>query len=302
MKKQLLDPLGTMCKLIKLNFTEINTKISIHSHVLTLNEPDDLQFFVRWYNKDGRENISELYYVIIRIIKRYLIANDEPKYIPNIGHAHLSDDNNIKEIFEKKTEEDDVDNVQIEYDDDLNLSDDDDDDFDLLDDDNDDLDLSINENKNYDINNDAEQMSNSEEITKSQVLRKMVKYLCKALVKLQETYKFGNVILALQYFINLLEDALEGKFAESKLPSYVQKKEKEYEILLDYNKMKEIWKLKTLTTICELYDNCFRVIADTDIPKKTKEALIEGYLTSIDATLEITDEDFRTLVSNSNKG
>ena len=63
--KQLLDPLGTMCKIVALNFNDMNTKISIHDHILTLQEPNKLQAIYRYINGDGRENTSELYFALL---------------------------------------------------------------------------------------------------------------------------------------------------------------------------------------------------------------------------------------------
>ncbi len=269
MKKQLLDPLGTLCKLVGLNFTKIKTKISIHSHILKLDEPDQLQFFMRWYNGDDRENVSELYYVIIRIIKWYLVPknndtgymNKEIKYIEN------SDQNN----FSNNSPDDRLVNIKG---------------------------IEIEE-----LDKSGSSIGiNAEEIAKSEELRKMVKYLCEALRKLQETYKFGNVVLAIQYFINILESALEGRFDESMLPNYIYTNDKEYENLLDYNKIRNFWDVRTLKTICDLYDNCFNILNNSEIPDNTKRALIEGYLKSIRATLDITDKDFQTLITNSRKG
>lgn len=71
-KKQLLDPLGTLCKLAALNFTEIKTKISIHDHVISLHGPNKWQGAVRFYNGDGKENVSELLNAFVRIIEWYL--------------------------------------------------------------------------------------------------------------------------------------------------------------------------------------------------------------------------------------
>ena len=116
-KKQLLDPLGTMCKIILLNFTELNTKISIQNHVLTLHRPYNYQFIIRMMNGDGRENISELFYVIIRIIKWYMV-DPHSLIFPHI--------------------------------------------------------------------------------------QKIVEYACVALSRLQETYAYGNVVLAIQFYINIL--------------------------------------------------------------------------------------------------
>ena len=48
-KKQLLDPLGSLCKIVALNFNEINTKISIHKHSIQLDPPNNYQFVLHVY-------------------------------------------------------------------------------------------------------------------------------------------------------------------------------------------------------------------------------------------------------------
>lgn len=247
-KKQLLDPLGSMCKLIALKFKKLNTKISIIDHVIYLDEPKkvlgiEVQGAKRWWYDQEQEDISELYYVIIRLIKWYIISED--------NNINIYDDN-----------QDEI----------------------------------INE-----IDNQDDNISNSDE------LKKMIEYLCIALSKLQKTYKSGLVIFALQFFINLLREALEGtltleKLEERRLPILILKNEKEYDNLIDYDKLKKLWKLSTLKKIYELYNNCFKVKDDNEIPKKTKKALIDGYLTGITSTLDIIDKEFQLLISNSNKG
>ena len=224
-KKQLLDPVSTLCKLIALNFSELHTKISIHNHILCLQKPNNYQFMVRMMNGDGRENVSELFYVIIRILKWYLTQDD----------LNNSDENWVA-------------------------------------------------------------------ISKSEEIKKLVRYACISLKKLQETYEYGNVILAIQFYINLLEDSVNGYFDESKLPQYIIDKEKEFENLLDYDKLKNIWDFKKLKRICDLYDNFFSVYDHSDMIPAEKEALINGYLKSVNAILELADFDFQKLIKNSNQG
>jgi hypothetical protein len=222
-KKQLLDPFGTLCKLISLNFSELNTKISIQNHVLSLQKPWNYQFILRMINGDGRENISELFYAIIRVIKWYLIVEDP----------------------------DSTENWAI--------------------------------------------------IANCQEVKRLVRYACMALRKLQQTYEFGNVVLAIQFYINVLEDAINGHFKEEKLPQYVMELDTEYETLIDYDKLKNFWEHRKLKRVCELYDNCYKVSID-DITITEKEALIGGYLGSVNAVLEIADTEFQKLLINSNKG
>lgn len=245
-KKQLLDPLGSMCKLIALKFKKLNTKISIIDHVITLDEPNkilgvELQGAKRWWYSQEQEDIQELYYVVVRLIKWYVISE---------GH---------------------------------------------------------NDDPSEDHSEDPIENNGEDDISKSEELPMMIEYLCVALSKLQKTYKSGLVIFALQFFINLLREALEGnltleKLEERRLPMLILENEKEYDNLIDYDKLKKLWKLGTLKKICELYNDCFKVKYDKDIPKKTKKALIEGYLTGITSTLDIIDKDFQLLISNSTKG
>ena len=232
MNKQLLDPLGSLCKLVALNFNEINTKITIHKHSIQLDPPNNYQFVMRYINGDGRENISELFYVIVRVIKWYLDSKNE-------------------EIINNKKD--------------------------------------CNE-ENWML------------ISQSDEIKKLIKYACCALRKLQETYEYGNVILAAQFYINIMEDAINNLYKDSKLPKYILEREREYENLLDYEKLKNFWDFKKLKRISDLYDNCFTVYYDSDMEMVEKEALIEGYLRSIGSILQLSDNDFKKLIQNSNKG
>lgn len=227
--KQLLDPIGTMCKLVALNFCDNNTKISIHNHVITFQEPDKLQWFVRSCYGDGRENISELYYVIIKLILWFLVDDD----------SIISDNS----------------------------------------------------------------MNNNSKIRQSDEIKRMVGYLCDAFSKLQSlTYQYGNVTLALQYYINLLTDALDDKFTDHLLPKHLKYQDKISDNLLDLEKLKNLWELKDIKRICELYDNCFSLLSSDDEDNDSKQSLIQSYLKSIDSILKITDEKFQKLIKNNNNG
>ena len=255
LKKQLLDPLGTLCKIVALNFSEIHTKISIHDHVLSLHKPDNYQSIIRMINGDSKENVSELFYAIMRIIKWYL--------------------NKPQELEEIKSSED----SDQEY----NFK---------------------NNNKNNDNNdhNDKNDNENWVSIADSNEIKRLVKHACNALRKLQETYEYGNVILAVQFYINILEDAISGNFNDKKLPKYITRKEKEFENLLDYDKLKNFWDFKKLKRICDLYDSVFSVFEDEEMPLAEKSALVDGYTRSINSILKLTDADFQKLIQNSSKG
>ena len=231
-KKQLLDPLGTICKIVSLNFSEIKTKISIHNHIVSLQKPYNYQFFIRMLNGDDKENVSELFNAIIRVLKWYLVE---------INDNHVDDSTD-------------------------------------------------NTNTNWII------------ISKSDEIKRIIQYACSGFRKLQQTYKYGNVILAIQYYINILEDAINKTYDDNKLPKYIIDKEMEYDTLIDYKKLRNFWDIKKLKRICELYDNCFNTFNDVEILTTEKIAVINGYLNSINSILEMAENDFQKLIENSNKG
>jgi hypothetical protein len=230
MKGQLLDPLGTLCKLVSLCFYKVNTKLSIHNHVLILQQPTQMQFILRYCNGDARENISELYFVIIRIVKWYF----------------------------------DIDQSELD--------------------------------KDINIENEA----NWKAISQSIELKTLVKYTCMSFEKLQKTYHSGNTVLALQFYINLLKDAIDGHaYLNEKLPkNFIN----EHDSLIDFDKLRNLWDIRRLNRICKIYDSCFEVYNDPNITENERENLIDGYLKSINSFLEITDNDFQMLVTNSTKG
>nr|QBK89152.1 MAG: uncharacterized protein LCMiAC02_02460 [Mimivirus LCMiAC02] len=141
-----------------------------------------------------------------------------------------------------------------------------------------------------------------EQISKSKYFRKMVRYLCRALEKLQFTYKNGNVVLALQFYINLLRNSLNGKLKEEDLPKTLVEQEKKCENFIDYDKIKIIWDADKIKIICELYDNCYSIIKNKQYNESTKYNFINAYLGSIDSILQSTDREFKQLIKNSRKG
>jgi hypothetical protein len=294
-KKQLLDPLGTLCKLVGLTFCEVQTKISIQDHILTLQKPAGSQFLLRMYNSDSREDIWELYYPIVRVIKWYLVENNKLKkyssqksssprsnYINENKQIVLITETKFNDIFDNLTNNIDIDVKPLTP----------------SSDESDGLTNSV-----FEINEKKDKESqNWEEISISEELRTMIKYACDALKKLQETYQHGNVVLATQFYINILEDAVNGTFDDSKLPKFILDRDREIDNLLDYEKLRNFWDHKKLKRICHLYDNCFRDLNDSEISGAQKDALLSGYLKSIKCILEITDVEFKKLIANSNKG
>jgi hypothetical protein len=212
-KSQYLDPLGSICKLVTLNFKVLNTKISIQDNIINLQEPTGYQPLIRIYYYDSKENISILYTVILKVLDWYVLDEES--------------DNNIN-------------------------------------------------------------------IRGSPQIKKLLKYLCGALKKLQYTYNAGNVVFALQYYITIISLALEDpkKFRQDRknlLPDINTD-----DNLLDYDKIKNLWSLDQLTRVVDLYEKCFEVESSNNC--MNKEAIIKSYLKSINSILDIYDNNFQKLL------
>ena len=228
-KKQLLDPVGTMCRLIFLNFEDRGTKIGINSHTITIYPSSYLQMIIRKYYGENKDHISELYISVVRIIEWYIVPLHE---IVNNNDAKIMDTFEI-------TKEDAMDYWECMY--------------------------------------------------------KLCTYLCRALGKLQETYVEGNIIFCLQFYINLIEDGLNGKYTDKKLP----KCKIINDSLLDYEKIRILWNYKKVKDLCELYDKCFETEHDNS---ESKDEKIRGYLLAIDKLLSISDDAFKKMIEYSNQG
>jgi hypothetical protein len=122
-------------------------------------------------------------------------------------------------------------------------------------------------------------------------LKKMIGYMCMAFIKLQNTYKNGNVVLAIQYYINLLEDGLKGTFDIKRLPHCLIE-----DLWIDSplkTKIVELWDYKRLHRICAVFDDCFMELSKES---KIRDELIGGYLLSIENILSAYEREFNTMI------
>jgi hypothetical protein len=229
-KRQLLDPIGSICHIVSLIFKPLNTKIGINNHAIIIQETHMFQWLDRYWNGDNRENISLLYNIDIRVIEWYIIPLSS-KY-KNIKNTDMTEDER-KKFWE--------------------------------------------------------------------CLEKMCKFLCVAFDKLQHTYYTGpiptNVVTTIQYYINLLNDSLNGSYTPDRLPKCLN--EAENKNFLDYDKIKILWNGDKLKQICDLYEKCFEKLNSSD---RTKDDQISGYMQAVDKLLSIHDNQFRELICLSNEG
>lgn len=113
-------------------------------------------------------------------------------------------------------------------------------------------------------------------------LMNMVKYLCVALKKLQATYKTGNVVGMIQYYIIVLFAVIEDKFypellytnntfpQNSFMDDIKTEDEMLYSTIFDINKIRSFWSREELKSICEQFNKCFRQL-DEEEPNIFKE-------------------------------
>ena len=172
-KKQLLDPLSTMTKIIELLFRPVGTKFGINDHSITIDMPSDnnpkywyniknYQSYHRYWYADSRENISKLGIVVVRLIEWYIMPTYELV-------------KNNKKINTKNLE------ASIQF-------------------------------NSFDVD---------EVLILWKCLDELTNYFCLALEKLIETYIEGNVVWALQNYINLIIDSKKGKSSEFEQGTFI---------------------------------------------------------------------------------
>lgn len=100
----------------------------------------------------------------------------------------------------------------------------------------------------------------------------MAKYLCVSLKYLQKTYKSGNVVGTLQYYIIVLIAVIEDNFYPEMLyntsvthrKSFLDDNNDDvdtliYSTIFDVDKFKNFWTKEELRSICNQFDNCFKM-------------------------------------------
>lgn len=150
-----------------------------------------------------------------------------------------------------------------------------------------------------DSSQDAEYLK----IKGSNEIKLLIKFLCMGLRKLQKTYYDKNgssTTLTLQYYINLLQNSLDGNFDEQlDVPNNFCNDTLN---LLDYKKIKCLWKKNNIDEIAECYSECFNVLANCnceydDVPGKFKRD-VDIALASNRARFETMEKQFCNLLKN----
>lgn len=88
-KRQFLDPIGTVCRIMLLCFSPVGTKLRVINHRLELTENNFLEKLVvrKWFG-DSKHDICVLFPVIVRFIEHYLCP---PRLSQNSDIKHDDD-------------------------------------------------------------------------------------------------------------------------------------------------------------------------------------------------------------------
>ena len=250
-KRQLLCPIGGICRLILLNFKSSGTKIKICNNTVVLVSPDEnipqAQGLFRWLSGDSKDDICVLYPMIIRFIELYLCPQNE-----SVDFAIKTD-----------TDSFDYDNNR--------------------EDDND-------ANETESVNKTNMVVYNSKNSKLDDQLKILAKYLCDGLTILQKTYNYNNAVLTLQYYILLIQAAINGTYTKQMLPAHLQCEKKSF---FDIKKMKDMWDDKKLERISDLFVKSFEAHNSKDT------SLLVAYDKAIISILDDNDITFREYISTS---
>lgn len=80
-KKEILEPLCCLFRIIIFSYKEDGTKMSIYDNGILYHEPHLAQGTIRFFNGDGREDLHNLYSPILKAIEWYSIKDNKYNYI-----------------------------------------------------------------------------------------------------------------------------------------------------------------------------------------------------------------------------
>lgn len=127
----------------------------------------------------------------------------------------------------------------------------------------------------------------------------MTKYLCVGLKRLQITYKSGNVVGTLQYYINVLLSVINSTFHPDMLYTNNTSEKMsfldddgvdniEFSTIFDIDKIKNFWSKKELSALFNQFDSCFKMPDDPDYDIFYDETSEDGFGTKQNSTPEVS--------------
>jgi len=238
MRKQILDPLSTLCKVALLSFHENGSKLSISDNVIDIHKPDRSQWFTRRYRGDTKENISLLHNPINKAIQWYVFHRT------SVSNAVIATS------AESTTSASSEDQIGTSSEDTMEIND---------------LPSQAGSSNSIDEGKITE--------TELDSIKTIMKFTIKGLRKLKETYRddAGNVLLALQFLINNLKIAAKDTPRADLFEEYNESIEEDS--VTNSDKIKEIWNIDTIKSISSQFLLCDKNKSDPIALECTLESL-----------------------------
>jgi hypothetical protein len=290
-KKQLLDPLCTLTSIIELLFRPIGTKFGIYNHSIIMNVISEqqvsswqnIQSYKRYWYNDSRENVSKLGIVVKRLIEWYIMPTWElvNNKFDTVNNKFDTVNNKFDTVNNKfDTVNNKFDTVNNKFDTVNNK-------FDTV---NNKPRISIGGKKNLESSIQINSTDMTEIMQLWKCLNELTSYFCLALETLIETYKDGNVIWTIQNFINLINDSKKGCYDENKIPKIIIAED---ENIINFDKIKSLWTLKSLCEINELYGKCYNIMKDVNGCRGESDGLIVNIVKNdMDYNDSLDDDDY----------
>ena len=277
-KKQFLDPISTVGRIILLYFSKPKTKIRIFDHAVQLVENtsngteshNDLtsQFsksvssfyssMSRTIYGDSRADISVLYPIFVRYIELYLV------------HKHNELETHKKTLEKQKKHEENDGSLDDES-------------------------PSNNSSDNSSDNSSTKKKSSDEDLSSItekllcyNYLKKLGGYTITGIKELQKTYGQDNATFALQYYICLLTSGINQEYNEKILPDELKNMTKHN--LLDNTKIQKLWDNAHIIELGKTFERCFKAKQNND------EAILDANIIKIKNLLDKHDEKFRKMI------
>lgn len=89
-RRQILDPLSTLCKIALLSFYDNGSRLSISDNIVEIQKSDNKQWIIRTYRRDNKDHISLLYNPILKAMQWY-IFQQRKKSIDNNDNVDEND-------------------------------------------------------------------------------------------------------------------------------------------------------------------------------------------------------------------
>lgn len=286
-RRQILDPLSTLCKIASLSFYENGSRLSIIDNIVEVQKSDNKQWLLRKYRGDNKEHISLLYNPILKAIQWYVlqqlkrsvtpatsvIVSATPTIVPatilpsmiTISSISPSIVHNKNDTINRMQPNEKIMEITTDI---------------------------VNNINNDEFINQAEKSISDPENIQLKAIRNIMKFAILGLKELKDTYKEGNVTLALQFLIINLKMATRENPDLDLFEQYNDLTVFEEDSILNYDKIKGLWDVDTIKNISNQFTLCDKHRLD--------RSSLEYKLESLNSMLKDTDTKFKKLVVEMN--